>query len=271
MHWYKRNIGDYSKKAGRLSLLQHGVYTLLIDACYDRERFPTMDEAIDWTWASSQEEIEAVEFVLRRFFTLEDGVYVQQRIKEEIEEYRKKAENNRRIALEREAARKQKSTSRAPLVDDADTKRHLTSNQEPRTNNQEPNKKYSPDDLAVAEEMLGLIRVVNPNFKQPNLDRWANSVRLMRQRDGRPISEIRALFAWANQDSFWSANILSPDKLREKYDQLIARRRQAAGMPASPQRFDPMARLTDRSWASGVLDQPEEPDYIDVEYRRATA
>ena len=76
MHYYKRNLGDYAKKAGRLSMLQHGSYTLLIDACYDREQFPTLEDAIEWTWASSKEEVEAVEFVLKRFFELEEGIYV---------------------------------------------------------------------------------------------------------------------------------------------------------------------------------------------------
>ena len=62
MHYYERNIGDYHRKAGRLNILQHGVYNLLIDACYDRETFPTLEEAIDWVWAASPEEIEAVKF-----------------------------------------------------------------------------------------------------------------------------------------------------------------------------------------------------------------
>ena len=57
MHYYERNIGDYHRKAGRLNILQHGVYNLLIDACYDRETFPTLEEAIDWVWAASPEEI----------------------------------------------------------------------------------------------------------------------------------------------------------------------------------------------------------------------
>lgn len=88
MHYYKKNIGDYHKKAGRLSMLQHGAYTLLIDSCYDREIFPTREEAIDWTWASSDEEILAVDFVLKKFFSLsEDGRYIQSRIEEEIAEY----------------------------------------------------------------------------------------------------------------------------------------------------------------------------------------
>lgn len=139
MHYYKRNLGDYAKKAGRLSMLQHGAYTLLIDACYDREQFPTMEEAIDWTWASSTAEIEAVEFVLRKFFTLEGGLYVQKRIQEEIGEYRVKSEVNARIAQERETKRKEKSTKRAPAVDDANKAGdEAPPNQEPITNNQTP-------------------------------------------------------------------------------------------------------------------------------------
>lgn len=137
MHYYKRNLGDYAKKAGRLSMLQHGAYTLLIDACYDREQFPTMPDAIDWTWASSTAEVEAVEFVLRKFFTLEGERYVQKRIQEEIAEYRAKSELNTRIAQERETKRKEKGTKRAPPVNDASkVGDEAPPNQEPITNNQ---------------------------------------------------------------------------------------------------------------------------------------
>lgn len=132
MHYYKRNLGDYAKKAGRLSMLQHGSYTLLIDACYDREQFPTKAEAIEWTWASSTAEIEAVEFVLRKFFTLEGDLYVQKRIQEEIAEYHAKAETNKRIAMERETKRREKSTNRAPSVNEAPP------NHEPITINHKP-------------------------------------------------------------------------------------------------------------------------------------
>jgi uncharacterized protein YdaU (DUF1376 family) len=142
MHYYKRNLGDYAKKAGRLSMLQHGAYTLLIDACYDREQFPTLEEAIDWTWASSSAEVEAVEFVLNKFFTLEEGRYVQNRIREEINDYKVKSEVNSRIAIAREANRKTKSTKRARNVDAPAQDDHKTPpNQEPLTNNhtEEPN------------------------------------------------------------------------------------------------------------------------------------
>ncbi|MFQ1062170.1 YdaU family protein [Bordetella trematum] len=143
MHYFKRNIGDYHKKAGRLSMLEHGAYTLLIDSCYDRERFPTMDEAIDWCWARTDEEIAAVRFVLGKFFELVEGRYVQARIQEEIDAYHAKSMKNKEIAEEREAkrrmAREQSCTKRAQGVNEAPP------NQEPITNNQEPIKETPPN------------------------------------------------------------------------------------------------------------------------------
>jgi uncharacterized protein YdaU (DUF1376 family) len=133
MHYYKRNLGDYAKKAGRLTMLQHGAYTLLIDSCYDREVFPTLEQAIEWTWASTEAEVDAVKFVLSRFFSLtKDGEYVQDRILEELLQYHKNADTNKRIADEREAKRREKSTKREQSVNEAPP------NQEPLTKNQEP-------------------------------------------------------------------------------------------------------------------------------------
>lgn len=160
MHYYKRNIGDYSKKAGRLSMLEHGAYTLLLDACYDRERFPTEEEAIDWCWARTEQEIAAVRFVLSRFFTLEDGIYVQARIREELEAYRAKAEKNAEIARNREEKRRAEARSvhaGARNVHEASTNGHLTKNQEPITKNQEKkNPPISPQAKGETETIPGL-------------------------------------------------------------------------------------------------------------------
>jgi len=144
MHYYKKNLGDYAKKTGRLSLLQHGAYTLLIDACYDREQFPTLDDAMDWLLPINDEERQAIEFVLKRFFTLEGDVYVQNRIKEEITDYKAKALKNKLIAQEREKA---KRTKRERNVHDKHQDREP--NQEPRTKNQEPNKKNKQKNKAI--------------------------------------------------------------------------------------------------------------------------
>lgn len=90
----------------------------------------------------------------------------------------------------------------------------------------------SPDDLAVARTILEGVRSIVPNHKPPDLDRWAETIRLMRERDNRSHTEIVEIFQWANRDHFWKANILSPDKLREKFDQLTAQRISRGGTHA---------------------------------------
>lgn len=118
---------------------QHGAYTLLIDACYDREQFPTEEQAIEWVWASTEAEIEAVRFVLRKLFTEVDGVFVQSRISDELTDYRDKADKNRQIAIDREAKRREKRTSKHdPCTGGLRNEHESPPNQEPVTSNQEP-------------------------------------------------------------------------------------------------------------------------------------
>lgn len=150
MHYYKRNIGDYHKKAGRLSMIEHGAYTLLIDACYDRECFPTRDDAIDWLWARNDDELAAIDFVLSKFFYLQDdGTYTQDRIQDELEAYHAMAETNQRIAREREAKRREARNKKQGLAGNqdkgarsvheaCDNVNEAPPNQEPLTINQEP-------------------------------------------------------------------------------------------------------------------------------------
>lgn len=139
MHYYKRNIGDYAKKAGRLSMVEHGAYTLLMDAIYDRETFPTLEEALDWVWARDEAEVAAVKFVLSKFFELrEDGRYVQNRIQEELNSYKAKAETNARIAKEREEKRKYKHEASRTVHEACEEIHEPSPNHKPLTNNQEP-------------------------------------------------------------------------------------------------------------------------------------
>jgi len=83
---------------------------------------------------------------------------------------------------------------------------------------------FTDEDKNIAEFMLAMIRKFNPAHKQPNLPSWANDIRLLRERDKRSMVEIRELFVWANADDFWRGNILSPAKLRLKWDQLVIQR-----------------------------------------------
>lgn len=82
------------------------------------------------------------------------------------------------------------------------------------------------DDLKAAEWIYSQVSEVKPSAKKPSMAAWANDIRLMRQSDGRTHKEICTLFKWANSDGFWYSNILSPAKLRAKWDTLALQQSQ---------------------------------------------
>jgi uncharacterized protein YdaU (DUF1376 family) len=84
MNYYERHIGDYLKDTAHLSLLEHGVYTRLLDVYYIREQGIPDDQAARLIGARSKEEREALGAVLQEFFTQRDGIWIQKRCDEEI-------------------------------------------------------------------------------------------------------------------------------------------------------------------------------------------
>ncbi|UUE91787.1 phage replisome organizer N-terminal domain-containing protein [Bacillus cereus] len=80
--------------------------------------------------------------------------------------------------------------------------------------------KFETCDTNGAKYLFEKIKGNNPKQKEPNFDNWANEFRLMRERDNREPQEIKDVIDWCQADPFWQGNILSPKKLREKFDQL---------------------------------------------------
>nr|DAX97973.1 MAG TPA: replication protein O [Caudoviricetes sp.] len=105
---------------------------------------------------------------------------------------------------------------------------------------------YTDDDLRAANWIFVLIKNLSPNVKTPNFASWANEIRLMRERDGRTHKDICELFKWANEDEFWSANILSPSKLRDKWDQLEIKKRSCKAV----KRKESFADKNSSDWSS---------------------
>lgn len=75
-------------------------------------------------------------------------------------------------------------------------------------------------EFELADYLFQAIKGNNPEAKQPNMQTWSNDIRLMIERDKRTPTQIRNMIDWCQSDSFWMTNILSPKKLREKYDQM---------------------------------------------------
>jgi len=95
MNFYKRHIGDYLKDTAHLSLLEHGVYTRLLDVYYTRESGIPDAQAGRLIAARSKDECAALKVVLGEFFELIDGMWVQARCEREIELASAQAEANR--------------------------------------------------------------------------------------------------------------------------------------------------------------------------------
>ena len=100
MNFYQRHIGDYLKDTAHLSLLEHGIYTRLLDVYYTRESGIPDDQAARLIGARGSE-IKALKTVLNEYFTLIDGLWVQSRCDREIESYRDKSNKARRSASAR--------------------------------------------------------------------------------------------------------------------------------------------------------------------------
>ena len=82
--------------------------------------------------------------------------------------------------------------------------------------------------MEISDWMLSRLLVLYPNLKRPNLDSWANTLRLMIEVDKRDPAMISKVFEWANQDTFWSSNILSANSLRKQFDKLAVKVNQPA-------------------------------------------
>lgn len=95
----------------------------------------------------------------------------------------------------------------------------------PKNPNPNPNPKrnsFSQNSIEfeLSSSLLSNIRNHKPDFKEPNLQKWAESVDLMIRVDKRSSTKIREVMKWCQSDEFWRSNILSMSKLRKQFDAL---------------------------------------------------
>ncbi|MCG7284982.1 hypothetical protein MHY85_03215 [Cellulomonas sp. ACRRI] len=93
-------------------------------------------------------------------------------------------------------------------------------------------------------------RVQENGFKKPARTKANRSAaRLLLDRDGRTVDQVRSAITWATDHEFWRLNIRSMSKLRQQYDRLQAQaaaERTKTGRPAD-RRADLMAREMEKA------------------------
>lgn len=101
MNFYKRYMGDFTRKTGHLSLTERGAYNALLDHYYSTMRpLPCELAALcRIAGAHGQAEIDAVEKVVAEFFPQNgDGFLHNKRADAEIAKWTSQAAVNRRAA-----------------------------------------------------------------------------------------------------------------------------------------------------------------------------
>jgi uncharacterized protein YdaU (DUF1376 family) len=100
MDYYKRYMGDYARDTSRLSMVEHGAYSLLMDDYYSsREPLPAeVDKLHRICRATTKEEQAAVATIANRFFPIgRDGLRHNKRADEEIAKWEELAAHNREV------------------------------------------------------------------------------------------------------------------------------------------------------------------------------
>lgn len=122
MNYYERHLGDYARDTRHLTILEHGVYTLLLDRYYSSEEGIPEGRAYRLVGARTEDEKAAVDAILEEFFVQVDGFWRQHRADSVIASYRAgEPDRDTKKANERERQRKSRQR-RADLF--AELERH---------------------------------------------------------------------------------------------------------------------------------------------------
>lgn len=93
-----------------------------------------------------------------------------------------------------------------------------------KTNKEEvetSSRKYSDEHFRLASKLQNnLIDDFPKEMKKADLDKWADVIRLMEEKDQHTIEQIDYVLSWLPSNSFWFGNIRSAKKLRDKFETL---------------------------------------------------
>lgn len=107
--------------------------------------------------------------------------------------------------------------------------------------------KQNITDMRLAQLLTEKILENNPKSMVAKMSKeakakWINDCRKMREIDKRTPDEIEAMIVWSQKHTFWQGNILSMNKLRERFDGLWI---QAKGSKQSQHKYSGYAKFAE--------------------------
>lgn len=156
MNYYERHIGDYLKDTAHLSLLEHGIYTRLLDVYYTRESALPDDQVARLIGARSKDEKEALAAVLGEFFQKADAGWAQTRCESEIARYQDK-QRKAKASADARWAQTDRNANASPNAMRTHSGGNAPSNQTPVTKPRKKKGAKAPLSAELPTWMQGLI------------------------------------------------------------------------------------------------------------------
>ncbi|MFB8539181.1 hypothetical protein [Enterococcus thailandicus] len=130
----------------------------------------------------------------------------------------KNSELTKKLTVNQQSVNNQLTTNNNDKQCNNETNNNITSKKSKKRiySDDDPNKK-----LAV---LLFKLIQKNQNIKEPDLDKWANTIRLTIESDKRTGKDVQDMIVWATSNDFWSGVILSATSLRKHFDKMLAQK-----------------------------------------------
>ncbi|ELQ0516550.1 hypothetical protein R2D92_000001, partial [Listeria monocytogenes] len=127
-----------------------------------------------------------------------------------------------------------------------------------KNDNKDNNKRQNKFDevhLSLANLLFEMIKSNNPEEKNPDIEKWANDIRVMIEQDKREPEKVKNAIIWSQKNDFWCSVIKSPKSLRRNYDKMATQRNK----PVANKPFNKYSKQT----------KPEVlPDWFDKEQKQ---
>ena len=143
MHYYAFNIGDYTKRTARLSIIEDLAYRRLLDLYYLNERpFNETEQQLAREIGLQDYQAE-VTYILDKYFPFDGSVRTNKRASEEIKLYHSKKKAASKAGKASGKARRSKAierplNDRSQSVEPTNNHKPITSNDEPINSNHKP-------------------------------------------------------------------------------------------------------------------------------------
>jgi len=127
----------------------------------------------------------------------------------------------------------QRQTDDKPVTTNKNDKNDKNDKNKKNTSENSKKRNYADDDpnKLLAKILFKKIKE-NQEIKEPDFDKWANTIRLTIEADKHIGKDVQEMIVWATEHDFWSGVILSPSSLRKNFDKMAVQKKRDKKQPA---------------------------------------